>query len=323
MCTVLAHNNQTIVRDKTGQTLFQCNTLLPNGGPSSTEKGKTLLQGILNKREKIIYLIDVLMWNEELLIDNTNEFRLIYLITKLKEIPNISLFQNLENEIRLRYLSFMDCTRAAFDTLYFGISLQMQQPFFPQIFEGLLNYITSQNLMQILKIDNSTDLSNQFTQRRICSLFAQDNTGEFYLKNGIAFVFKEGIYSFGYSNTMVKWKDECVSPFYERLIQTPMVASLCIGKGNKLLTFDGYIIEKTDPAILSLAKNQTHLFTYQNVLLNEPFASLDGLRYVQTVQKTIWNSMSKIVFKILAAKRMLTYNILSDQIQKQEAGLIH
>jgi len=294
------------------------NTLLPNGNSSSTQEGKTMLQGVYSTRDKVVYLTDLLMWNDELMIDNTCELRLIVLYNKLKENPVISNTISPENEIMFRMPHIMDCSTANLDVVYYGLYKRLTESIFQSNFEMLITYIKTNNLMPLLKTDQ-LDLQTDESIKRICAAFGYDNIGAAYLKDGIAFVHKEGIYFLGYTSSSVQWKDAYVSPYFDALVQDPMIAYLYLGKDRKLQTHDGYIIDKSDPIIDTLKVDQTYVFSYTNILLNEPYASLEGLKYLKTCNKIVWSAMSHLVFKLLSKKNMLPYGILAQQVKMQEA----
>ena len=309
-----------MIRDKCGQLIERLNTLLPNGNPSSFETGKTMIQGIYNKREKVVYLTDLIMWNDELFIDNMAEMRLIVLVNRIRENPVISNTLSPSNEIMFRVPNIMDCSKTGLEHMYFGIYRQIQETTFAGNYEILLNCVIVQNLYHLIKISPDA-LRNQENMLKICTSFGYDNIGAPYVKDGLAFIHKEGIFFLGYNACAVQWKDQFVSPYYESLLQDPMVAYLYYDRERRLQTQDGYIVDKTDPAIDALKPDQTCLFTYTNISLNDPFATLDGLKYRQSCSKIVWSSMSHLIYKLLARKNMLPYTILAQQIQTQELAI--
>ncbi len=317
-CFVCAAGRKTIIRNKCGYLIESMNTLLPAGNSLSSEKGKTMLQGIYSRRDKVIYLTDILMWNDELLIDSTAEQRLEVLISKLRENPALSTVFTPTNEVLLRFPRMLDCSKSSLDLMYYGTYTRATDPGFETGYQLLLDYIKLRGLDSGLSLGSLSDLRSPETAQKICCAFGYDNTDSPYLKDGIAFVHKEGIFFLGFSSAMLQWKDQFVSPYYGVLLQEPMVAYLYLNKERKLQTHDGFIIDKTDPNIEKAKADQTYMFTYTNIYMDDPRATMEGLKLIKQCEKPVWSAMSHLVFKILARKNMLPYAVLAQQVQTEE-----
>ncbi len=316
-CFVCASERKTVIRDKCGYLLEHINTLLPNGNSLSTETGKTMLQGVYSKRDKTVYLTDVLMWNDDLMIDSVAELRLIMLVNKVRENPVITNTLSPSNQVMFRMPQMLDCSKSSLDLMYYGLYRHVSETNFAPSYELLLNYIKVHGLESAVGVLNA-DLRCAETALKVCCAFGYDNVEAPYLKDGLAFVHKEGIFFLGYTASMLQWKDVNVSPRYSALLREPMLAYLYLNKDRKLQTHDGYIIDKSDPAIEKLKVDQTYEFSYTNIYLNDPYATLEGLTFVRQCDKPVWSAMSHLVFRILARKNMLPYGVLSQQVLTEE-----
>jgi len=317
---IIASEKKTVIRDRCGYLIEHINTLLPNGNPSSTAIGKTMLQGVYSKRDKTLYLTDILMWNDELAIDSTAEIRLMMIMNRLKENPSLSTTLDHTNEVLIKMPQILTCSKTSFDQMYYGLFTTMNAPTFNENYLKLVNYAQTHDLLTQLKI-KSEEINTPDGAQKICIAFGYDYLGNPYLKDGIAFIQKEGQYFLGYNAATVQWKDHYSSPYYDALLQTPMIAYLYYDKSRKLQTHDGYIIDKTDPVIDTLKPDQTIMCTFNGIYLKDPYATLDGLKYYKPINKIVWSSMNNLVFKLLCKTQMLSYTILSSQIANQEFSL--
>ena len=311
-CLISTSNKRTMIRDKFGNNLGVVNTLLP--------EANTILQGVYNKESKTVYLTDLLLWDNQLFIESTAETRWSALIIIFKE--NVSLSSLIEgtNDIRFRLPQIMDCSKVGFDSLYYGLCNVSSN--FPLEYEKLINFIQTYNLLSLIKVKKEEMNTSEGTQK-ICCLFGTDNTGEFYLKDGIAFIHKQGLLTLGYSEVSIKWKDNLISPYYNTMLQEPMLVDLFYDANKNLVTHDGFIVDKLDPNIEALKINQVYRFSYSGIYLNEPHATLTDLKYQESIDNGPWSSMDGLVFKFLSIRNMLPYKVLVQQLEMQEGNLIH
>ena len=316
-CLVSTSNKRTSIRDKNGWLLDNVNTLLPNGNSESKESGITMMQGVYDKEKKTMYLTDLITWNNELFIDNTAELRLMALISKIKSNPQLSKISGSLNEIRFRMPQIMICSKSTIESLYYGLYTDISKPQFTSEYGKLVTYAHRHNLLPLLELTAESIRTEQGAIKLCCS-FGVDNMNEYYLKNGLAFILRNGNYFFGYNESTLQWKDELSSYRYEKLRKTPLIAHLKYTEDKKLVTQDGYIITMTDPQIKQLNTGNIYVFSYEAVDVKRPYATFEGLKYLKPSAKVVWTSMSDILFMLLTRKREMTYQVLIQELQRQE-----
>lgn len=307
-CLVTTCNKRTMIKDKYGNNMEAVSTLLPSGN--------TILQGVYNKSSKTIYITDLFLWDNELLIENTAETRWSALTELCKRHKALGELGE-ENEVRFRLPLVAECSKTAFDGMYYGACVGKGQ--FAAEYERLVNYIRQRDLFLLIKVKEE-EVSTSEGMTRVCGAFAVDSAGEFYLKDGIAFVHKQGLLSLGYSEVCVQWKDSLVSPHYDSLLSLPALADLFYDSSKNLVTHDGCVIDKLDPSIEGLKTNQVYRFTFEGIYLGEGSATLSGLKYQQALGNVEWHSIDYLVFRFLATRNMLSYKVLAQQLEMQQAN---
>jgi len=301
-CIITAFSGKTIIRDKNGYIIKKIRSWLPNGYKASKNKGKTLLQGIYYEQKSIIYLIDVIMWNDDLMIDNTAEFRLFTLYGKISEITNISTHLSTENEILFRFPTFYGCDQEGLQNAYKGKELNENSVMFLQ------NYYKNSGIL--------LDLANKQELEKLMIKFGQDNTGNYYMKDGIAFIKRESLINFGYSNDYLIWKDKFCSNYFEIANMSALLK--CIGK-NKFLTQDLIEIEIIGTEICQV--NKIYDISYEKV---EMISKQNAVFYNAKVLKESTNhplahTISQILFKYLAKQgETINFEELLENVILQE-----
>lgn len=309
-CLVYAADKKTLIRDKNGYMLEQISTLLPNGNISSIDEGKTLLQGIYNQKERIIYVTDVVLWKDELKIADPAEARLSFasdIINKLLVGP-----PKLDcNSIQFRLPKIYSCTKETLNEIYYGVPKEMPQEKLTELYAKLIQYIQINDLSTKL----NPELSN-FPQLFIG--FGYDSCGVPYLKDGLGFVEKNASFRFGFSEHCLQWKDRLSSPRFFHFSRSPAIAALYYGRDKKLVTFDGYIVAPIDPAIEKLKPDKIYAFRYQDIVLKDPHIKLIGMEYIKDIKRIVWHHSSQLAYKILAQKNMISYEALLQCVVQQE-----
>eukprot|EP00826_Nyctotherus_ovalis_P000825 TRINITY_DN10052_c0_g1_i5.p1 TRINITY_DN10052_c0_g1~~TRINITY_DN10052_c0_g1_i5.p1 ORF type:complete len:301 (+),score=76.51 TRINITY_DN10052_c0_g1_i5:511-1413(+) len=297
-----------MIKDKYGNDMEAISTLLPSGN--------TILQGIYNKGSKTIYITDLLLWDNELLIESTAEARWSVLIDLFKGNKALGVLGE-ENEVRFRLPLVAECSKTAFDGLYYGLCANKSE--FAGEYERLMNYIRQRGLFSLIKVKEE-EMKTSEGMERVCSAFGIDNAGEFYVKDGIAFIHKQGLLCLGYSEVSVKWKDSLISPYYDSLLSQPTIVDLFYDNNRNLVTHDGCVIDKLDPSIEGLKTNQVYRFTFEGIYLGEGCATLNGLKYQQALGNVEWSSIDYLVFRFLATRNMLSYKVLAQQLEMQQTN---
>lgn len=296
------------------------NTLLPNGNGESSEGGKTMIQGIYNKESKTVYATDLLLWNNELFIDSIAELRLIVLINKVKGIPLLSEIEGAANEVRFRVPLIRVCSKSAVEELYYGAYSSVKSPCFALKYEKLVNYALERGLLSQLKL-SLEDVRTEQGALKLCGSFGEDTKEDWYLKNGVAFIKKNGTYFLGYNESTLQWKDSLTSQRFEHLVASPLRAHLRHTADRKLVTHDGYVVRKTDPLIDQLEAEQMYVFSYEGASVDDLCATLYGLKCLKESKKSVGTSMSEILFKALAKSGMLNYGALVEEVERQQTAL--
>eukprot|EP01022_Parablepharisma_sp_SALTPOND_P007412 TRINITY_DN1303_c0_g1_i2.p1 TRINITY_DN1303_c0_g1~~TRINITY_DN1303_c0_g1_i2.p1 ORF type:complete len:561 (-),score=71.67 TRINITY_DN1303_c0_g1_i2:5190-6872(-) len=282
-CIISAHSKKTIIREKNGYIIKKINSLLPNGNKHSKEKGKTLVQGIYYERQNIIYLTDVIMWNDELMVDSVAEFRLFFLFGKILETRTIGTHLSEYNEILFRFPNVYACTKEGLEKVYYG----------------------------------NTDMPH-LHMTNPATAFGFDNTGNPYLKDGIGLIKKEGELNFGYSADYLQWKDKWVTPYFEELLKSPFKAVVRYSQENKLQTQDGYELECIGAGMMKIG--ELYEISYEGVeMVGKQQARLIGIKMIREVtNKVLASTMSQILYKCLAKEGFLPFEELRHKAEIQE-----
>ena len=97
-CSIIARKGSSFLRDKNGFLLKKFDSEFPGGKPKN-KRGSALLDVIYDKEKKICYLMDILYWNEQNLMDCSSEARFFWLefhVLPIKHQENLDIkFVNL------------------------------------------------------------------------------------------------------------------------------------------------------------------------------------------------------------------------------------
>ena len=236
-------------------------------------------------------------------------------MNKLEENPLLGQISESHNQIKFRMPQIMNCNKSNLEILYYGLYTKANMPTFIEEYELLKEYSHKQEICKLLKLTEK-DLFTENGALKLCTSFAWDNTNEYYLKNGLAFIKKEGVFCLGCNDGTIQWKDSLIS--YTSDGNNPLVAYLLYNKENQLQTQDGYIVDKLDPKINELRTNQIYAFSYEAIYLNEPYAILTELKYKGSLSRIMWSTMTNLIFKIIMKNNLLPYNALMKEILRQE-----
>ncbi len=309
-CIISAHSKKTIIRNKDGYIVKKCNTLLPNGHKTAKERGRTLVQGVYCENLNIIYLTDVIMWNDELMTDSVAEFRLFILFGKILDLPKISTMIVAEqNEVLFRFPNVYSCNKAGLENIYFGLHSSMDIDF-----TALASYAKTVAGVRL-------DFSSPAAAKRSAAQFAYDNTGSPYVKDGIAFVKKEGLLTFGYSSEYLQWKDQFTSRYFAALTKFPYITILRASSESVLQTQDGYKVSCT--GVAGIAPGKLYEVSYEEIVQQSSKESqettLKGLKILKEVKnKALGSTMSQMLFKLLARTNALMFEELVQKVAVQE-----
>lgn len=316
-CLISASKGNTIIRNKVGKIITTVNTLLPNGNKNSKDENTTLLQGIFNIESKVLYITDILMWNNDLLIDLNSDARLHIAFSKISEIPLISTDFSDSNEILVRFPNIFYCTKEGLLNTFYGLYSEFNTPDFS------LKY---QQILDQFKFDGFIKDPNDFQIN--CSRAGYDNLGGLYKKCGIAFLKKEGFYTFGYTHECLVWKlpEICTKTDFNKLKNKPIQAKLIGNLNGKLQTNDGFEIINYpifSPQIIQekfeVKYGQRYLVEFENAKFHsENILALYGMQIKCEINddKILWDSSRKILFKAnFANKNIITYEMINLQIK--------
>ncbi len=92
-CTIIARKGTSFLRDKNGFLLKKFDSEFPGGKPKN-KRGSALLDVIYDKEKKICYLLDILYWNEQNLLDCSSEARYFWLeshVSPIKHHENLDI----------------------------------------------------------------------------------------------------------------------------------------------------------------------------------------------------------------------------------------
>eukprot|EP00826_Nyctotherus_ovalis_P044838 TRINITY_DN4882_c0_g5_i2.p1 TRINITY_DN4882_c0_g5~~TRINITY_DN4882_c0_g5_i2.p1 ORF type:complete len:298 (+),score=81.08 TRINITY_DN4882_c0_g5_i2:498-1391(+) len=287
------------------------NTLLCNGNAGAEESGSAILQGVYDKEGTVVYLTDVLVWMEKKFLDVAAETRLSFLVNLLKENPLLDELLVGVNEVRFRMPQIMECSKASLEHAYYGLYTRVNEPGFADEYSKLLAAACTSRL----KISQD----QLHTSMAACLALALDSGHGYYLKNGLAFVQRSAAYCLGQNEFILQWKDRWVSQRFGSLTRQPMLAHLCYDREKVLETHDGYTVAKTDERIQKLKTGEMYVFSYEGVELKGSHGVLEGMKYVGPSGKTVWSSMTRLLFKAMVQKGLLPFHEILSETERQEA----
>eukprot|EP01022_Parablepharisma_sp_SALTPOND_P009789 TRINITY_DN1403_c0_g1_i2.p1 TRINITY_DN1403_c0_g1~~TRINITY_DN1403_c0_g1_i2.p1 ORF type:complete len:504 (-),score=29.19 TRINITY_DN1403_c0_g1_i2:3-1514(-) len=314
-CLISASNGVTTLRDKTGSIITTLNTYLPNGNAKSTNKQTTLLQGVYNPSAQTLYITDIMMWNDELLIDLVGDARLHIAFDKIAETPDISNKLTDMNEVTIRFPNIYYCSKEGLHKSYYGLYSEISQPSFHEQYKALLYYAQSNNLLEEVNEIHADPFN---AEKVICSKFAYDNTGVPYIKDGIAFVKREGFFIFGFATDCFLWKDAYVSPHFGRISKKPLTAKLLYTLEGKLQTYDGYdVIYSETTAILKA--NTRYIVEFENIdVVGEWQVELKEFKVVKEANSVLWDTLAKMMYKLEVSKqKAITFEDIDKSLPEQ------
>ena len=228
---VYTANGRTRARNKNGFILKEFVSEIPGGSPS-TESSRSMVQCIYYEREQVFYMTDLLIWDDDLRLDDPAEVRYFFLISKILERPQLTVYNSENNEFPFRVLNYLDCSCANLERLYYGAYLdylkektktgfafeeliQMNKQI-GSFVEKIVNYVTNTHLIELLNIQDCSQITENVF-KRMCMGIGFDFHGNLYLKDGISFTYKVAAYRFGYNDHYTIWKDSIISPYCIRV----------------------------------------------------------------------------------------------------------
>ncbi|CAH1099158.1 unnamed protein product [Psylliodes chrysocephalus] len=90
---LIARNHHTFIYNKNGRYLFQIRTNFPGGG-GCIENGTAVLDCVMDKKNKIVFVLDCLFWNSMSTLDSEANFRFYWLKSKFQENPEMGQYLN-------------------------------------------------------------------------------------------------------------------------------------------------------------------------------------------------------------------------------------
>lgn len=305
-------DRRTIIRDKCGHLLESMNTLLCNGNAGMEESGNVIMQGVYDKEGAVVYLTDVIIWKDKKFLDVPAETRLSFLANLLKENPLWDELLVGVNEVRFRMPQIMECSKASLEYAYYGLYTRVGEPGFADEYSKLL----AAPCVSRLKLSQEQLCAGAVP----CLALAVDSRHSHYLKNGLAFVQRSAGYCLGQNEFILQWKDQWVSQRFGNVVRRPMLAHLCYDREKVLETHDGYTVAKTDERIDKLKTGEMYVFSYEGVELKGSQGVLEGMKYVGTSGKTVWSSMTRLLFKAMVQRGLLSFQEILSELEKQEAS---
>lgn len=106
---VVACKGATKVYNKRGYLLAKFHSALPGGNPSEHRGRCTILDCLWMKQEKIYYILDVLAWSNQSLMNCDTEFRFYWLKTKLEEMEELQERKTYRNHFPMLHLPSINC----------------------------------------------------------------------------------------------------------------------------------------------------------------------------------------------------------------------
>ncbi|XP_043587785.1 snurportin-1 [Bombus pyrosoma] len=129
---LVARKGITKVYNRHGNNLGKFHSALPGGNPSEYRGSCTILDCLWIKQQKIYYILDVLAWSNQSLINCDTEFRFFWLRSKLQEIEELHKRDTYRNSFPILPLPNISC-----DT---DISLALANLSYLYPLDGLLFY---------------------------------------------------------------------------------------------------------------------------------------------------------------------------------------
>ena len=172
-----------------------------------------MVQGIYSEITNTIYLIDVLIWADALQVDSSVSLRQFWLHSKVNELDaDISKVAS-NNEIQMKLLNCHNCSVQNLETLYHGLYYEFKiyqsqncditienvmsvENDFSKKITQMLKFVSDYNFWELLKIHPAANLDEEIL-RRLCAGLGVDKNEDIYLKDGIAFIYQEAMYTFG------------------------------------------------------------------------------------------------------------------------------
>ena len=297
-CLIAANKGVTILRDKTGKVITAVNSLLPGGNRMQVEDKVTLLQGVYHGLLKVLYVTDIMMWSDELLIDLPGYSRIQVAFERINSIPEISKGISENNEIMIRFPNVYCCSKEGLYKSYYGLYAEHDSSIFNERYVNLVNYVLSNNLITPQMITNKEIPS-------ICSMFGYDNIQQAYIKDGIAFIHKESSFVFGFTSECLIWKTKEIAPLhFDRLMKHPMTAKLIFGDKKRLCTYDGFDIINYEDSEGKLIINSRYVVEFKGVtLLDNWKLELHNVRVLKEASSVIWDTTAKITTKCIIGNK--------------------
>ncbi|XP_055333273.1 snurportin-1-like [Paramacrobiotus metropolitanus] len=110
-CAVVANKGRTVIYSRPGKFLMDGTSDLPGGSPRNPNKQcYSVLDCILNSKDGQLYVLDVLFWNGSSLVDQSAEFRLFWLKSRLGELDHTTLISENE-ELPFSCLEYVPCDK--------------------------------------------------------------------------------------------------------------------------------------------------------------------------------------------------------------------
>lgn len=178
-CLIISKKGKTTFRNKNGFIVLKTETNLP-GGNRKDRNRKGLFEGVLAKGQSECFLTDVLYYNDQDLMDCSNETRGFWLDT--------------------------------------------------HVFENNIDKLTGTNRLVFHKINKYSCCTSNFDR------VYYDNGN--YLKNGIVFVKKNGLYIPGANPFLLKWEDSFSNFFWKEKVRGRNFL-LALTEENWLKSYDG------------------------------------------------------------------------------------
>ncbi|XP_026670976.1 snurportin-1 [Ceratina calcarata] len=106
---IVACKGVTKVYNKRGYLLAKFHSALPGGNSLEHRGSCTILDCIWIKQEKIYYILDVLAWSNQSLMNCDTEFRFYWLKTKLQEMEELQERKTYRNHFPILHLPSINC----------------------------------------------------------------------------------------------------------------------------------------------------------------------------------------------------------------------
>jgi len=312
-CFLVSFHNTTEMYDKNKKLIMKANTLLPGGNIKCTNTDKTIVQGIYNAKEKIVYLTDVFMWENQLFNDKSANVRLEFLTKKINSDPLIGEVFHSVNEILIRIPQIRECSKESLELMYYGLSTERANQLFLSEYAKLADYAFSTGFLKI----NPLEAFDTAKMIHLCIAYSFDNKQRPYLKHGIAFVEKNKNFVSGYSCSVLKWRDLLTDYRIYQKLQNHILAHLYYDKDNTLRTYDKKVVYLDGTMnTCGLKVGTIYSFAYTDVRANNEYIILENAKLYENTKKA-WSRMDSIIEKIMVIKNSLPYNLLENIIEQQ------